>query len=227
MHTNSLYNLFTTILKRDLMLGMRRSSELVNSLVFFLIVVTMFPFALGTEATLLRDIYPGVIWVAALLSATMSLERMFNSDFEDGSLEQMLLSHHSTTFIVMIKIVAHWLLTGVPLIVASIFLGFIFGLSTDSLIAMLVTLLLGTPVLSLAGSAAMALTVGLRGGGMLLSLIILPLYIPLLIFSVAAVDNASQDLGFAGEVYFISAILVLALTLAPFATAFSLRIRFG
>jgi len=227
MHTNPLYNVFITILKRDLFFGMRRSGELVNSLIFFLIVVTMFPFALGTESALLRDIYPGVIWVAALLSVTMSLDRMFNSDFEDGTLEQMLLSQHSTTFIAMAKIVAHWLLTGVPLIIASMFLGVIFGLSYEALQAMLVTLLLGTPVLSLVGSAAMALTVGLRGGGMLLSLSILPLYIPLLIFSVAAVSNASQGLGFTGEIYFISAILVLAITLAPFATAISLRIRFG
>ena len=227
MHTNPLYNVFITILKRDLFFGMRRSGELVNSLIFFLIVVTMFPFALGTESALLREIYPGVIWVAALLSVTMSLDRMFNSDFEDGTLEQMLLSQHSTTFIAMAKIVAHWLLTGVPLIIASMFLGVIFGLSYEALQAMLVTLLLGTPVLSLVGSAAMALTVGLRGGGMLLSLIILPLYIPLLIFSVAAVSNASKGLGFTGEIYFISAILVLAITLAPFATALSLRIRFG
>ena len=227
MHTNPLYNVFTTILKRDLFFGLRRSGELVNSLIFFLIVVTMFPFALGTESALLRDIYPGVIWVAALLSVTMSLDRMFNSDFEDGTLEQMLLSQHPTTFIAMAKIVAHWLLTGVPLIITSMFLGVIFGMSSESLTAMLVTLLLGTPVLSLVGSAAMALTVGLRGGGMLLSLIILPLYIPLLIFSVAAVNNASQGLGFKGEIYFISAILVLAITLAPFATALSLRIRFG
>lgn len=224
---NPLYNVFITILKRDLFFGLRRSGELVNSLVFFLIVVTMFPFALGTEAALLRYIYPGVIWVAALLAVTMSLDRMFNSDFEDGTLEQMLLSQHPTTFIAMAKIVAHWLLTGVPLIIASMFLGIIFGLSSEALLAMLITLLLGTPVLSLVGSAAMALTVGLRGGGMLLALIILPLYIPLLIFSVAAVDNASKGLGFTGEVYFISAILVLAITLAPFATAFSLRIRFG
>lgn len=224
---NPLYNVFITILKRDLFFGLRRSGELVNSLVFFLIVVTMFPFALGTEASLLRYIYPGVIWVAALLAVTMSLDRMFNSDFEDGTLEQMLLSHHPTTFIAMAKIVAHWLLTGVPLIIASMFLGIIFGLSSEALQAMLVTLLLGTPVLSLVGSAAMALTVGLRGGGMLLALIILPLYIPLLIFSVAAVDNASKGLGFTGEVYFIGAILVLAITLAPFATALSLRIRFG
>ena len=119
MHTNPLYNVFTTILKRDLFFGLRRSGELVNSLIFFLIVVTMFPFALGTESALLRDIYPGVIWVAALLSVTMSLDRMFNSDFEDGTLEQMLLSQHPTTFIAMVKIVAHWLLTGVPLIIAT------------------------------------------------------------------------------------------------------------
>ena len=227
MHKNPLYTVFITILKRDLYFGMRRSGELANSLIFFLIVVTMFPFALGTESALLRDIYPGVIWVAALLSVTMSLDRMFNSDFEDGTLEQMLLSQHPTTFIAMAKTVAHWLLTGVPLIIASMFLGVVFGMSSESLIAMLVTLLLGTPVLSLVGSAAMALTVGLRGGGVLLSLIILPLYIPLLIFSVAAVDNASKGLGFTGEVYFISAVLVLAITLAPFATALSLRIRFG
>lgn len=215
------------ILKRDISLGLRRTSEIANPLIFFCIVVMMFPFALGPESGMLQHIIPGIIWIAVLLSATLSLDMMFRSDFEDGSLELMLLSHHPTTVLVMAKITAHWLLTGTPLILASVFLGALLNLSVASLFSMFATLLLGTPVLSLVGSAVMALTVGLRGGGILLALLILPLYIPVLIFSISAVDNAIQGLPITGEFYILGALLVLALTLAPFATAASLRIRFG
>lgn len=220
-------NVFITILQRDLSLGLRRSSEIANPLIFFFITVMMFPFALGPESDMLQRIVPGVIWIAVLLSATLSLDMMFRSDFDDGSLELMLLSYHPITLLVMAKISAHWLLTGAPLILASIFLGVLLNLSVESLCSMFATLLLGTPVLSIVGSAVMALTVGLRGGGVLLALLILPLYIPVLIFSISAVDNAIQGLPVTGEYYILGALLVMALTLAPFATAASLRIRFG
>jgi heme exporter protein B len=166
-------------------------------------------------------------WVAALLASTLALDLMFRSDFEDGTLEQLLLSHHPVILLVIAKITAHWLLTGAPIIVAGIFLGIILNLQENSFIPLLLTLLLGTPVLSLVGSAATALTIGLRSSGMLLALLILPLYVPVLIFAVAAVNNAAQGLSIQGELFFLSAILVLSATLAPFATAASLRIRLG
>ncbi len=227
MQTRSTAKAFKAILYRDLLLGLRNRSDLINPLIFFLIVVTMFPLALGPEREILQRIAPGVIWVAALLAASLSLELMFRSDYEDGSLEQLLLSHYPVTLLVVAKIVAHWLQTGAPLILAGMFLGILLHLPSSLMVPLLLTLLLGTPVLSLVGSAAVALTIGLRGGGMLLALLILPLYIPVLIFSVAAVDNAAQGFSIKGELYFLSAILVLAATLAPFATTASLRIRLG
>jgi len=220
-------NAFIAVLQRDLTLGMRHRAELVNPLLFYLIVVMMFPLAIGPNQEILQRIAPGVIWVAALLASTLALDLMFRSDFEDGTLEQLLLSHHPVILLVIAKITAHWLLTGAPIIVAGIFLGIILNLQENSFIPLLLTLLLGTPVLSLVGSAATALTIGLRSSGMLLALLILPLYVPVLIFAVAAVNNAAQGLSIQGELFFLSAILVLSATLAPFATAASLRIRLG
>ncbi len=227
MNDSSFIAAFVAVLKRDITLALRRSSDIANPLIFFFIVVMLFPFAHGPDAGMLQRFVPGMIWIAALLSAALSLDMMFRSDFEDGSLEQMLLSHHPVTGLVMAKITAHWLLTGAPLILAGVILGALLGLTAESIVSLFVTLLLGTPVLSLVGSAVMALTVGLRGGGVLLALIILPLYIPVLIFSMAAIDNAASGLPFAAELYILSALLVLAVTLAPFATASSLKIRFS
>jgi len=227
MNIESTCNAFIAVLQRDLTLGMRHRAELVNPLLFYLIVVMMFPLAIGPNQEMLQRIAPGVIWVAALLASTLALDMMFRSDFEDGTLEQLLLSHHPVILLVIAKITAHWLLTGAPIIVAGIFLGIILNLQENSFIPLLLTLLLGTPVLSLVGSAATALTIGLRSSGMLLALLILPLYVPVLIFAVAAVNNAAQGLSIQGELFFLSAILVLSATLAPFATAASLRIRLG
>ncbi len=227
MNIKSTGNAFIAVLQRDLTLGMRHRAELVNPLLFYLIVVMMFPLAIGPNQEMLQRIAPGVIWVAALLASTLALDLMFRSDFEDGTLEQILLSHHPVILLVIAKITAHWLLTGAPIIVAGIFLGIILNLQENSFIPLLLTLLLGTPVLSLVGSAATALTIGLRSSGMLLALLILPLYVPVLIFAVAAVNNAAQGLSIQGELFFLSAILVLSATLAPFATAASLRIRLG
>jgi heme exporter protein B len=209
------------------MIGLRQRSELVNPLVFFFIIVTLFALALGPYEETLSQSAPAVIWVAALLASTLSLDKMFHSDLDDGSLEQFLLSHHPLTIIVVAKIAAHWLLTSAPLIVAALFLGQMVYLPQTAMVPLLVTLLLGTPVLSLVGAILVALTVGLRGSGILLTLLILPLYIPVLIFSVATVDNAAKGLAITGELYFLGAILVLAATLAPLATATSLRIRLG
>lgn len=213
------------MLKRELVLGLRHRSELVNPLLFFLIVVTMFPLALGPEPEQLRAIAVAVIWVAAVLASSLSLDMMFRSDYEDGSLEQLLLSPHSNQVLVMAKVLAHWLLSGAPLMFFALSLGVFLYLPQSAMLPMLMTLLLGTPVLSLVGSVVVALTVGLRGGGMLMALLILPLYMPLLIFAVSAVNNAVQGLAIEAELYFLAAILMLALTLSPFATTASLRIR--
>lgn len=225
MDSPSITRAFTHLLKRELLLGLRQRSELVNPLLFFMIVVSMFPLALGPEPEQLRQIAVAVIWVAAVLSSSLSLDMMFRSDFDDGSLEQILLSPYPGPVLVMSKVLAHWLLSGAPLMLFALLLGIFLYLPSSALLPMLATLLLGTPVLSLVGSLAVALTVGLRGGGMLLALLILPLYMPLLIFAVSAVNNAVQGLSITGELYFLGALLMLALTLTPFATTASLRIR--
>lgn len=218
---------FLAVLRRDLLIGMRHRSELFNPLVFFFIVVTMFVLALGPYEATLKQVAPAVIWVAVLLASTLSLDMMFRSDLDDGSLEQFLLSPHPLIMIVTAKILAHWLLTAAPLIASALFLGLMVYLPQSAIVPLLLTLLLGTPVLSLVGAVLSALTVGLRGSGILLTLLILPLYIPVLIFSVATVDNAVKELAITGELYFLAAMLVLAVTLAPFATVSSLRVRFA
>ena len=225
MQDSSLLTAFISLLKRELVLGIRHSSELLNPLLFFLIVITMFPLALGPEPGKLREIAVAVIWVAAVLASSLSLDMMFRSDFEDGSLEQLLLSPHPVQALLMAKVFAHWCLSGAPLAICAMTLGLFLYLPAAAMLPLLFTLLLGTPVLSLVGSVVVALTVGLRGGGMLMALLILPLYMPLLIFAVSAVNNAVQGLSIEAELYFLAAILMLALTLCPFATAASLRIR--
>nr|WP_143004075.1 heme exporter protein CcmB [Thiohalorhabdus denitrificans] len=215
---------FATILARDLTLALRHRSELGNPLMFFIVVVTLFPLALGPEQDILTRVAPGIIWVAALLAATLSMDGMFRSDFEDGSLEQMLLSPHPPALLVVAKVLAHWLVTGLPLILISPLLALFLHLPLEALPVLLATLALGTPVLSMVGAIGVALTVGLRRGGLLLTLLVLPLYIPVLIFAAGAVDNAAAGLPVAGQLYFLAALLVLALTLAPLATAAALRI---
>jgi len=218
---------FLAILLRDLRLGLRHRGELLNPLLFFLIVVTLFPLALGPDKLTLQQHAPAVIWVAAVLASSVSMDMMFRSDFEDGSLEQILLSPHSVTMLIMAKILAHWLLTGAPLTIFALLLSILLYLPVEALLPLLMSLLIGTPIFSLVGSVGGALTVGLRGGGMLLTLLIVPLYMPVLIFSVAAVNNALHGMSVRGEFYFLGALFVLALTLAPFATTASLRIRMG
>lgn len=227
MSTNTLTGVFLAILRRDLLIGLRHRSELFNPLVFFFIVVTLFVLALGPYENTLRQVAPAIIWVAALLASTLSLDMMFHADLEDGTLEQFLLSPHSLTVIVLAKITAHWLMTAAPLIAIALFLGLMVYLPQAALLPLLLTLLLGTPVLSLVGAVLVALTAGLRGSGILLTLLILPLYIPVLIFAVATVDNAVKGLAVTGELYFLGAMLALASTLAPFAATAALRIRFG
>lgn len=225
MHTLSGLHAYTTILQRDLLLGLRRQGDLINPLLFFIIVITLFPLTIGPDQTILRQLAPGIIWVAAVLASSLSLDGIFRSDYEDGSLEQMLLSPRSKLVLIMAKISAHWLLSGAPLVLFVLFSGVLLYLPGESMMTLLVTLLLGTPVLSLIGSIAAALTVGLRSSGLLQALLILPLFMPLLIFAVSAVSNVTRGLSVTGEFYFLGALLMLALTLAPFAVLASLRIR--
>lgn len=224
---NHLVIAFTALLRRDLILGYRFLADAANPLLLFLMVVTLFPVALGPDRAVLQSLAPGIIWVAALLASSLSLDSLFRSDYEDGSLEQILLSPVSGAVLVGAKIAAHWLLSGLPMVMFALLMSLFLYLPAAALIPLLLTLLLGTPVLSLVGAVAGALTVGLRGSAMLQALIILPLYIPLLIFAVAAVNNAIRGLPITAELYFLAALLVLALTLAPLAVVSSLRIRVG
>jgi len=215
---------FLALLKRDLLLAFRHRGELANPLLFFLIVVTLYPLGVSPEEALLRKIAPGVIWIAALLAALYSLENMFRSDFDDGSLEQMALSPYPLSLLVVAKVLAHWLVSGLPMLLLAPVLALFLSMPGPALAVLELTLLIGTPLLSLIGSIGVALTVGLRRGGILLTLLVLPLYIPVLIFATNAVSAAAAGMPVAGQLYFLAAMLVLALTLAPLATAAALRI---
>jgi len=224
MNEPSLMRAFTLLLRRDLTLAFRHRSELANPLLFFVIVISLFPMGVSPESRVLQMIAPGVIWVAALLATMLSLDMMFRSDYEDGSLEQLLLSPHPVSVLVLAKVLAHWLVTGLPLLVLAPLLGVLLFLPIEAMPALVASLALGTPLLSLIGSIGMALTVGLRRSGVLLSLLVLPLYVPVLIFGANAVDAAAAGLPVTGQMYFLGAMLVLALSLSPLATAASLRI---
>jgi len=224
MNSHSTTRAFVSLLQRDLLLAVRRRAEMVNPLLFFVLVTTLFPLGVGNNPQLLQAMAAGVIWVAALLAALLSLEGIFRSDFEDGTLEQLLLSSHPVSVLVLAKVLAHWLITGLPLLLISPLLGVLLGLPAEGIKVLLITLVLGTPVLSLIGAVGVALTVGLRKGGMILSLLVLPLYIPLLIFAANAVETSAAGLPVTAHLTFISALLVLALSLSPLATAAALRI---
>jgi len=224
MHQATTSGAFFALLKRDLMLAYRHRNELLNPLFFFILVVTLFPLGTSPEKQLLMTMAPGVIWVAALLASMLSLDSLFRADYEDGTLEQILISPHPIPLLVLAKILAHWLVTGFPMILLAPLLGMFMFLPAQGVTTLMLTLVLGTPVLSLVGAIGMALTVGLRRGGMLLSLLVLPLYIPVLIFSANAVDANLAGMAIKGQIYFLSAMLVLALSLAPIATAAALRI---
>lgn len=215
---------FCAMLGRDIRLAIRQRGELAQPLVFFAAVATLFPLALGPEPALLERIAPGVIWVAALLAALLPMDRMFRPEYEDGTLEQMLLSPHPASVLALAKVVAHWLTTGLPVILLAPLIALFLQLPMQALPVLLATLALGTPLLSLIGAIGVALTVGLRAGGPLLALLLLPLYVPVLIFAAGAVDRAAAGLPVAGPIYLLAAMLVLALTLAPMAVASSLRI---
>ncbi len=212
------------VVRRDLLLAMRRKTEVLTALFFFVIVTSLFPLGIGPETALLRKIAPGVLWVGALLATMLGLQRMFAADHADGTLEQMALSPSPLALLVSGKNIAHWLVSGLPLVVLAPILGIQFDLTAGELGILMLSLLLGTPVLSLVGSIGAALTLGVRGGGVLLSLLVLPLYVPALIFGAGAVQAYNSGLGAAGHLSLLAALLVMALFFAPWATTAALRI---
>ncbi|MGZ8162765.1 MAG: heme exporter protein CcmB [Methylobacter sp.] len=219
----SLLQAFFALIRRDLILALRRRSEMINPLLFFILVITLFPLGIGAQPQLLKAIAPGIIWVSALLAAMLSLDSLFRSDFDDGSLEQILLSSHPASVLVLAKVIAHWLVTGLPLLIVAPLLAVFLGMPGQSIGILLLTLLLGTPVLSLIGAIGVALTVGLRRGGMILSLLVLPLYVPVLIFAGNAVEMAGIGLPVDAQLSILMSILLMALVLAPWPTAAALK----
>jgi len=212
------------ILKRDLALAYRQRAELMQPMLFFVLVISLFPLGVGPEPKTLQLIGPGVIWVAAILSSLLGLERLFRDDFQDGSLEQLMLSSTSLPAAALVKVAAHWLTSILPLIILSPLLALFLHLSEPMYWALLKTLLLGTPLLSLIGAIAVGLTVGLNRGGVLLALLLLPVFIPLLIFATSAVESASMQLPYSAQLAIIGAMFLLSLALAPFAIAYALRV---
>lgn len=209
---------------RDLTLAWRRRADVLSTLFFFVIVVSLFPLGIGPETNLLRTIAPGVVWVAALLASMLSLGRLFANDYQDGTLEQIVLTPQPLYLLVLGKVFALWLVSGVPLALIAPLLGVQFGLPQNTLLILTVSLLLGTPVLSLIGAIGAALTLGLRGGGVLVSILVLPLYIPALIFGAGAVEASIMGTSPQAHISLLGAMLVLALVFAPWATAAGLRI---
>jgi len=217
-------NIYLQTLKRDLRIAIRNPSSVINPLLFFVISVSLFPLAISPEASTLSQIAAGIIWVASMLSVLLSLNALFHNDFENGVLEQMAISHYSLPLLILSKIISHWILTGIPIILLSPLLGVFLFLDSDGIWVLMLTLLLATPSLSLIGSIGASLIVGIKNSGMLLSLLILPLYIPILIFASSAVSQAQFGLEITGQLYFLATFLVVSLLTAPYVSAVSLKI---
>lgn len=216
--------LLVLVIRRDLILAMRRRADVLTTLVFFVMVVSLFPLGVGPELSMLRKMAPGVLWVAALLASMLSLGRLFLADYLDGTLEQMMLAPQSLSMLVLGKMTAHWMVSGLPLVLMAPVLGLQFDMAGQALGVLIIGLLLGTPILSMIGAIGAALTLGLRGGGVLLSLLVLPLCIPVLIFGAGAVEAISSGLSIVSHLSLLGAMLVLALVFTPWVTAHALRI---
>ncbi|MBN25757.1 MAG: heme exporter protein CcmB [Alteromonadaceae bacterium] len=212
------------VFERDLALAYRQRSELMQPMMFFILVISLFPLGIGPNPETLQKVGPGVIWVAAILSSLLGMERLFKDDYNDGSLEQIMLSATPLPLVVLVKVLAHWLTSIVPLLLLSPLLALFLNLTEPMYWALLSTLLLGTPLLSLVGAIAVGLTLGLNRGGVLLALLSLPVFIPLLIFATAAVEAASLQLPYSAQLAIIGAMLLISLALAPFAIAYALRV---
>lgn len=224
MNSISLPTAALTVFQRELTIAWRRAHDVLTPLIFFAIVTSLFPLGVGPEPSILRTLAPGVLWVGALLSTMLSLNRLFANDYAEGTLEQLLLAPHPLSVLVLAKTAAHWVLSGLPLILMTPLLAIQMQLPDSAMVTLLVSLLLGTPVLSLLGSVGAALTLGLRGGGVLVSALVLPLYTPVLIFGASAVTSAATGMPSEAQLSLLAAFLAVALVLAPWATAAALRI---
>jgi len=213
-----------TLFAREMRLAWRNGAEILNPLWFFLVVITLFPFGVGADPQLLTQIAPGIIWVAALLAALLVMDRLFRNDWQDGSLEQLLLLPTPLVVVVLVKVLAHWVMTGLPLLVVSPLAALLLGMAPHDAGILALTLLLGTPTLSFFGAVGVGLTVGLRRGGVLLSLLVLPLSVPLLIFATGAIQAGAAGLPVDGYLAILAAFLAASATLCPFATAAALRL---
>ena len=217
-------NIFVQTMTRDLKMALRNPSSFLNPLMFFVISISLFPIAISPEAQTLSSIAPGIIWVITMLSVLLSLNSLFHYDYDSGVLEQMVISHHSLPLILLAKTLAHWMLSGLPIIILSPFLGMALFINTEGIYILVLTLIIATPCLSLIGSIGASLVVGIKNSGMLLSLLILPLYIPILIFATSAVSQSQSNLPIDGQLYFLGFILILSLLITPFLSAISLKI---
>jgi heme exporter protein B len=224
MKKSTMFGLLMLVVRRDLILAMRRRADVLTTLIFFVMVVSLFPLGVGPEMAMLRKMAPGVLWVAALLSSMLSLGRLFSADYLDGTLEQMMLAPQSLSMLVLGKMAAHWFVSGLPLVLMAPILGLQFDMTGEALGVLIIGLLLGTPILSMVGAIGAALTLGLRGGGVLLSLLVLPLCIPVLIFATGAVDAVTSGLNITAHLSLLGAFFVMALVFTPWVTAQALRI---
>ena len=217
-------NALLAIFKRDMTLAFRQRAELMQPMMFFVLVISLFPLGVGPGPETLQKIGPGVIWVAAILSSLLGMERLFRDDYLDGSLEQLMLSGAPMSMVALVKVLVHWMASILPLIVLSPLLAMFLNLTVEMYWALLLSLLIGTPLLSLVGAIAVGLTVSLQKGGVLLALLLLPVFVPLLIFATAAVDAAALQLSYSAHLGLIGAMLLLAFALAPAAIAYALRV---
>ncbi|WP_105168752.1 heme exporter protein CcmB [Pseudoalteromonas sp. T1lg23B] len=221
---HSYWQLFISVYSKDVTLAFRQRSEIVNPLLFFLIVITLFPLAIGPEPALLKRMAPGIIWVAALLSTMLGLDKLFRDDYNDGSLEQLIASPYPLSLSVLAKVSAHWTITGLPMVLMAPMFALLMNLESQALGATVLTLLIGTPLLSFIGAIGAALTVGLQKGGILMSLLVLPLYIPVLIFATSAIDTSSMSLDYGGQLAILGAMLAVASVCAPIAISSALKV---
>ncbi|QPL49240.1 heme exporter protein CcmB [Alteromonas sp. B31-7] len=217
-------HLLLGIARRDVRIAFQQKAELVQPIMFLLMVVTLFPLGVSPAPETLQRIGPGVIWIAAILSSLLSMDRLFREDFNDGSLEQYMLSGMPLSGVAAVKVLVHWLISFLPLLVLSPLLAMFLNLTLDMYVALIATLILGTPLLSFVGAIAVGLTVGLQRGGLLLALLLIPVFIPLLIFATSAVDSAALHLPYYSQLAIIGAMLLLAAASAPFAIAYSLKV---
>jgi heme exporter protein B len=221
---NNGHRLVAGVLKREFVLAMRQKAEVVQPLLFLLMVVTLFPLGLSPSPEFLQRIGPGIIWIAAILSTLLSMERIFRDDFQDGTLEQLLISGMPIVLITACKVFCHWVITFGPLLVMMPLFAVLLNLTLDMTVALVITLLLGTPVLSLLGAIGVALTVGLRKGALILALLLIPVFIPLLIFATSAIESANAQLPYLPQIAIIGAIFLLTAAFAPLAIAYALKV---